>query len=58
MAKVKEIVAQTDPALAENELIFPSAEVFATKLHHFRALTPAEDDEFTQLWSDASNGVV
>ncbi|MEY4390875.1 MAG: hypothetical protein RLZZ400_618, partial [Actinomycetota bacterium] len=36
----------------------PSAEVFATKLHHFRALTPAEDDEFTQLWSDASNGVV
>lgn len=55
---VKEIVAETDPALAENELIFPSAEVFATKLHHFRALTPAEDDEFTQLWSDSSNGVV
>lgn len=55
---VKEIVAETDPSLAENELIFPSAEVFATKLHHFRSLTPAEDDEFTQLWSDASNGVV
>ena len=55
---VKEIVAKTNPSLADNELIFPSAETYATKLHHFRTLTPAEDDEFTQLWSDASNGVV
>jgi spermidine/putrescine transport system substrate-binding protein len=55
---VKEIVAETNPELANNELIFPSAEMFATKLHHFRSLTPAEDDAFTQAWSDASNGVV
>lgn len=55
---VKEIVAETNPELANNELIFPSAEMYATKLHHFRALTPAEDDAFTQAWSDASNGVV
>ena len=55
---VKEIVAKTNPELANNELIFPSAETYATKLHHFRSLTPTEDDEFTQLWSDASNGVV
>jgi spermidine/putrescine transport system substrate-binding protein len=55
---VKEIVAKTNPELANNELIFPSAETYATKLHHFRSLTPAEDDKFTQAWSDASNGVV
>ncbi len=55
---VKELVAKSDPAMADNELIFPSAETYATKLHHFRSLTPTEDDEFTQAWSDASNGVV
>ena len=55
---VKEIVAETNPELAENELLFPSADVYATKLHHFRALTPEEDNEFSQAWSDVSNGVV
>ena len=55
---VKEIVAETNPELADNELMFPSAETYATKLHHFRNLTAAEEAEFAQAWSDASNGVV
>ncbi|MEN9731289.1 MAG: hypothetical protein RL488_599 [Actinomycetota bacterium] len=58
VAGVKEIVAETNPELAENELLFPSAEIFATKLHHFRPLTDAEDKNFSQAWSDVSNGVV
>ncbi|CAB4955179.1 unannotated protein [freshwater metagenome] len=58
VAGVKEIVAQTNPDLAANELLFPSAETFATKLHHFRTLTAEEDNSFSQAWSDVSNGVV
>ena len=58
VAGVKEIVAESDPELANNELLFPSAEVYATKLHHFRPLTDAEDKAFSQAWSDVSNGVV
>lgn len=54
---VQEIVAKSKPDLANNELMFPSAETYATKLHHFRPLTDAEDKQFTQAWSDASNGV-
>jgi spermidine/putrescine transport system substrate-binding protein len=55
---VKEIVAETNPELAENELLFPSAETYATKLRQFRKLTPEEDNKFSQAWSDVSNGVV
>jgi len=54
----REIVIKTDPALANNELIFPSDEIFATKLKQFRPLTSKEDNEFSQAWSKASNGVV
>ena len=54
----REIVIKKDPALANNELIFPSDEIFATKLKQFRPLTPKEDNEFSQAWSEASNGVV
>jgi spermidine/putrescine transport system substrate-binding protein len=55
---VKEEVAKTKPDLANNELLFPSADVYATKLHHFRTLTAEEDNTFSQAWSDVSNGVV
>jgi spermidine/putrescine transport system substrate-binding protein len=55
---VKEIVAETNPELADNELLFPSAETYATKLRQFRKLTPEEDNKFSQAWSDVSNGVV
>ena len=54
----REIVIKEDPALANNELIFPSDEIFATKLKQFRPLTSKEDNEFSQAWSKASNGVV
>jgi spermidine/putrescine transport system substrate-binding protein len=55
---VKEEVAKTNPDLANNELLFPSADIYATKLHHFRTLTAEEDNTFSQAWSDVSNGVV
>jgi spermidine/putrescine transport system substrate-binding protein len=54
----REIVIKQNPALANNELIFPSDEIFATKLKQFRPLTPKEDNEFSKAWSKASNGVV
>ncbi|CAB4540507.1 MAG: extracellular solute-binding protein [Actinobacteria bacterium] len=54
----REIVIKKNPALANNELIFPSDEIFATKLKQFRPLTPKEDNEFSKAWSKASNGVV
>lgn len=55
---VKEIVAAKEPALGSNPLMFPTAEMFATKLKQFRALTASEDKDFSKAWSDASNGVV
>ena len=58
VAGAREIVIKKDPALANNELIFPSEEIFATKLKQFRPLTPKEDNEFSKAWSKASNGVV
>ncbi|MFM5905342.1 MAG: PotD/PotF family extracellular solute-binding protein [Micrococcales bacterium] len=53
----KEIALKKNPALGENELVFPSAATYAN-LHQFRPLTNAEDREFAKAWSDASNGVV
>ncbi len=58
VAGVKEIVAKTNPELAANEMLFPSADTYATKLRHFRTLTAEEDNSFSQAWSDVSNGVV
>ena len=55
---VKEIVTAKQPSLGSNPLMFPTAEMFATKLKQFRALTPSEDKDFSKAWSDASNGVV
>ena len=57
VAGTREIVIKEDPALANNELIFPSEEIFATKLKQFRPLTSKEDNEFSKAWSKASNGV-
>jgi len=55
---VKEIVVAQQPSLGSNPLMFPTADDYAKKLKQFRALTPKEDNEFSQAWSDASNGVV
>jgi len=51
----KEIAMAKNPAIGNNELIFPTD---WSKLHQFRALTPKEDNQFSKAWSDASNGVV
>jgi spermidine/putrescine transport system substrate-binding protein len=42
----KEEAIKLDPALAENQLIFPSAETLA-KTHAFRALSGSEEQKFT-----------
>ena len=54
----REIVIKKNPALANNELIFPTEDIFNNKLKQFRPLTPKEDNEFSQAWAKASNGVV
>jgi spermidine/putrescine transport system substrate-binding protein len=51
----KEIATAKNPAIGNNELIFPTD---WSKLHQFRPLTPKEDGKFSKAWSDASNGVV
>jgi len=58
VAGVQEIVAAKNPSLGSNPLMFPSDEIYATKLKQFRSLTPKEDNEFSKAWSDAANGVV
>jgi spermidine/putrescine transport system substrate-binding protein len=58
VAGAKEIVIAKNPSLGSNPLMFPTDEIFATKLKQFRALTAKEDNEFSKAWSDASNGVV
>ena len=58
VAGVQEIVMAKNPSLGNNPLMFPSEEIYATKLKQFRALTPKEDNEFSKAWSDAANGVV
>ena len=39
---VKEVLAKTDPKLASNPLIFPSADI-AAQLHPYPALTTADE---------------
>jgi spermidine/putrescine transport system substrate-binding protein len=58
VAGAKELVIAENPELGNNPLMFPSDEIYATKLKQFRALTPKEDNEFSKAWSDAANGVV
>ena len=53
----KEAAMAKDPNIGSNPLIFPSDEDYATKFKVFRSLTPAEDNEWSTAWSDASNGV-
>lgn len=58
VAGAKELVIAKNPGLGNNPLMFPSDEIFATKLKQFRSLTAKEDNEFSKAWSDAANGVV
>ncbi len=52
---VKDILAKSDPKLAKNELIFPSAQTLA-KGQIFRALTAAEETSFNQQFQTLVTG--
>ena len=45
----KEVLIAQDPAVAKNELIFPSEDTLS-KSHVFGLLTPEEDLQFNQLF--------
>jgi spermidine/putrescine transport system substrate-binding protein len=47
----KEIAAEADPELAENQLIFPNADTLA-KSHSFRSLTGPEEQRFSAAWQN------
>lgn len=51
----KEEAMKLDPALAENQLIFPSEETLA-KTHAFRALTGQEEQRFASAWQNVLLG--
>jgi spermidine/putrescine transport system substrate-binding protein len=51
----KEEAMKIDPALAENQLIFPSEETLA-KTHAFRALTAQEEQRFASAWQNVLLG--
>ncbi len=51
----KEEMMKTDPALAENPLIFPSEE-FLSNVHAFRALTGQEEQRFATAWQNVLLG--
>ncbi|MFM6981102.1 MAG: PotD/PotF family extracellular solute-binding protein [Micrococcales bacterium] len=53
----QEAATAINPAIGNNTLIFPTAEDYK-KLKAFRPLTPAEEREFSQAWSDATTGVL
>ncbi|MBW3084493.1 hypothetical protein KEM60_00681 [Austwickia sp. TVS 96-490-7B] len=45
------VAERTDPELAKNPLVFPDAEFLAKNAREFRALSAAEDAEFSALWA-------
>lgn len=51
----KEEMLKTDPALAENPLIFPSEE-FLSNVYAFRALTGQEEQRFATAWQNVLLG--
>ncbi len=53
----KEVAVAKNPSIGNNPLMFPSDSDYSTKYHVFRSLTAQEDNNFSKLWSDASNGV-
>lgn len=51
-----EAAIELDAELAENQLIFPTAE-FLTTTHAFRALSSQEEQSFATAWGDLQQGV-
>ncbi len=52
---VKDILVKADPAVADNQLIFPS-EATLTRAHVFRGLTEAEETKFNQAFQTLVTG--
>jgi spermidine/putrescine transport system substrate-binding protein len=57
VAGAKEAAQSMNADIANNPLIFPSADDYKT-FSQFRPLTPEEDRAFSKLWSNATNGVL
>jgi spermidine/putrescine transport system substrate-binding protein len=51
----KEILTKNDPSVAENQLIFPSADTL-TRAHVFRGLTQAEETKYNQAFQSVVTG--
>ena len=51
----QEEAQKIDPALASNQLIFPSGE-FLANTHAFRSLTASEEQRFTKAWQSVQVG--
>jgi spermidine/putrescine transport system substrate-binding protein len=47
----KEIAGETDPELAENQLVFPNTDTL-DKSHSFRSLTGPEEQRFSAAWQN------
>ncbi|GAA2745956.1 spermidine/putrescine ABC transporter substrate-binding protein [Terrabacter aerolatus] len=44
---------KVDPTLVDDPMIFPTEEYLRKETRSFRALSPAEDQKFSQIWSKA-----
>ena len=49
----QEQMKKVDPTLVDDPMIFPTEEYLRSKTRSFRALSPAEDQKFSQIWSTA-----
>ena len=49
----QEQMKKVDPTLVDDPMIFPTEEYLRAKTRSFRALSPAEDQKFSQIWSTA-----
>jgi len=49
----QEQMKKVDPTLVDDPMIFPTEEYLKAETRSFRALSPAEDQKFSQIWSTA-----
>jgi spermidine/putrescine transport system substrate-binding protein len=49
----QEQMKKVDPTLVDDPMIFPTEEYLRAETRSFRALSPAEDQKFSQIWSTA-----
>ncbi|WP_442297121.1 polyamine ABC transporter substrate-binding protein [Terrabacter sp. RAF57] len=49
----QEQMKKIDPTLVDDPMIFPTEEYLRSRTRSFRALSPAEDQKFSQIWNQA-----